>query len=1211
MRFLLICLVALFSGAALLQADVPHPGVNMPESVKQALRRMEATHAESDLAQQMQARKAARASVLSLQKADVMTMNVPLLLGTYDNSNNRYTREQFQNQIYDNNPTGTMVEYYREISYGQLELTGQTYGWYRTPQTESTYVGTNNGLNGGGARFTRDLVVLADEDIDYSQYDNDNDGYVDVVMIVHTGAGAETGANNIWSHRWSLNGASRSYPNVMPEGEYVTNDPRPGYPGQFIKVNDYIIQPEEKSASNTGIIDIGVFCHEFGHALGLPDLYDYDGSSEGIGNWGLMGGGAYGGDGRHPGYPAHMTAWSKEVLGWVEPIPLERKVEDLRLPNVQENQDAVYRIWVDGEDGNEYFLLENRQQLGFDRFIFEPGLLIWHVDTNILQRGYGVNNDESHKGVDLEEADGKNDLDFNRNRGDAGDPFPGAFNNRLFNDATQPNSRSYLDRDSGFAVRIDSLADTDIYIDVLFTPTLFVAPERRQVAYQSGSVTFDVKNMGGGAMTWQASTRADWLRLTEQQISGNDSQLIVDYDENTQDSERTAQIQITAADAEASPQFIELSQFAADEWISPLVVTDNNGEQLTLSFGQVRGATDGVDPDYESELSQGPVSNQFDARFVVPDIANGLRDDYRASTDAWVEWRVIFQASQGGYPLTLNWDPFTLPEGSLYLKDEFTGSLISVNMNAKDELVIPTRNISSLKILYSQQRPRVVNVESGWNLVSVPFAVENMAVEAVFPNAVSHAFSYDQGYSSATELQNGLSYWVKFAAAEALDFIGSVVTPQVIALKQGWNMIGPFEEPVAIADLVTTPANIFESEFLGFETDYVARDTLRPGHGYWVLSREAGQLLLPNAENASGSPATQTPFAKAVTTSEAYDFPLTVKDDAGNRKTLWFGLHPQATDAIDIRQWEEELPPLPPKGAFDARFVSGEDHAGSLRLGSYRDIRRGDQTFSGTVTHQVAYQPQSGRITLVWDLPEHISGVLHSPSSSVIHKEMRGRDSLRVSLTSAIPELTMTLTYTALPQPNLTVMAPNGGETWIVGQEADIAWNSELVDGPVRLYVSRDNGDSFDFIAETENSGSFTWMVQEPVSDRCHVRITDSSEVVVDESDATFAIQYKAAVHDGAGLPQKFALLPNYPNPFNPETTIAYQLPESAEVRLAIFNTRGALVRTLVNTTQAAGTYTVRWNGRNDSGAPAPSGVYFYRMTAGEFSALERMVLLK
>ena len=190
------------------------------------------------------------------------------------------------------------------------------------------------------------------------------------------------------------------------------------------------------------MIQIGVFAHEFGHAFGLPDLYDTDddnGDSEGIGNWGLMAGGSWGGDGASPETPSHMSAWSKEFLGWINPTVVGGDQTPATIKNVEEN-DKSYKIAV---DSNEYYLVSNRQKKGFDANLPQSGLLIWHINQAVVNAGLPnnrVNSDENSKGVDLEGADGNNDLDNTTNRGDAGDIFPGSSDKRKFDKTTSPSS---------------------------------------------------------------------------------------------------------------------------------------------------------------------------------------------------------------------------------------------------------------------------------------------------------------------------------------------------------------------------------------------------------------------------------------------------------------------------------------------------------------------------------------------------------------------------------------------------------------------------------------------------------------------------------------------------------------------------------------------------------------------------------------------------
>src|SRR5262249_36618965 len=118
----------------------------------------------------------------------------------------------------------------------------------------------------------------------------------------------------------------------------------------------------------------------------------------------------------------------------------------ITVPDVK-TSNTVHRLWKNGATGNEYFLLENRQQSGFDASLPTGGLLIWHIDD-----AQQTNTDENHYKVALMQADGRRDLERNVNRGDAGDAYPGASNNRTFNANSNPNSQSYGHADSCVAV---------------------------------------------------------------------------------------------------------------------------------------------------------------------------------------------------------------------------------------------------------------------------------------------------------------------------------------------------------------------------------------------------------------------------------------------------------------------------------------------------------------------------------------------------------------------------------------------------------------------------------------------------------------------------------------------------------------------------------------------------------------------------------------
>jgi M6 family metalloprotease-like protein len=400
------------------------------------------------------------------------TKDIPVLTGLFANTGSApYAVSNLQTELFDGPwASGTMSDYYQEISYGAFDVDGSVYDWVTVSQNDTYYEGSSGccGLAPGcGARtgeFLKEVLDANDPSIDFSQYDNDgpdgvpnsgdDDGYVDFVAFVQPERGGECGTNNIWSHRWVYEG----WP-ISGGAPYQTDDNR--YGGGKILVDDYTIQPA-LACDNSTMIQIGVFCHEFGHAFGLPDLYDTDGGSEGLGNYCLMAGGSWGGNGVHPEKPSHMSAWCKMMLGWTQPTLVE-SAGTVSLGQAETNDDAA-KLWEDAYQGDRYFLIENRQKVGFDQYLPLGGLLIYHVDSEVITG----NTKEVHKYVDLEEADGDDDLDNEVNRGDTGDPYPGVTNNRTFDGATYPSSDDYQGVPTG--VSCENISDSGATMTFDATP---------------------------------------------------------------------------------------------------------------------------------------------------------------------------------------------------------------------------------------------------------------------------------------------------------------------------------------------------------------------------------------------------------------------------------------------------------------------------------------------------------------------------------------------------------------------------------------------------------------------------------------------------------------------------------------------------------------------------------------------------------------------
>jgi len=350
------------------------------------------------------------------------TIKVPVIIINFSDRSTTYTNANFNQLIFGNYPAlapyGSMKDYYYEVSYQQLTLTGSVLGWYVSSYGHD-YYGQNDAY--GYDLRPRDLVTeaitAADPFVDFSQFDNDGDGFIDMVIVIHQGRGEEESGNStdIWSHQWSL-----AHPGVLVDG---------------VRAYQYTLQPEMYASQMTSI---GVIAHETGHAFGLPDLYDYSNTTNGIGQWGIMGSGSWNQITNPGDCPAHFCAWSKKELGWSTLDSVNGYNGSKTLtPSVTSKTVLKY---TKPSDSLEYFLMENRKRSGFDRGLPGEGMLLLHIDDHMSNNDLGT---WLHKRVDVEEADGLNHLDSKTNRGDAGDVFPGTSNTTIFSDSSNPNAKWY------------------------------------------------------------------------------------------------------------------------------------------------------------------------------------------------------------------------------------------------------------------------------------------------------------------------------------------------------------------------------------------------------------------------------------------------------------------------------------------------------------------------------------------------------------------------------------------------------------------------------------------------------------------------------------------------------------------------------------------------------------------------------------------------
>ena len=402
----------------------------------------------------------------------------------------------FSRDVY---PGGSVADYFDEVSYGQIVVTGTVINWFTAGAYSENF-------------DFESLLPGLDDLVDFSQFDGNNDGSVDAVVFLRSGTGEEDSRdpNDIWSY-------AMLYSPLHGPGPY-----------DGVRIDQWNTSPELRplhdSTNPSALLGIDtlnsirVFVHELSHNIGLPDLYDYDnkldfatyntpndGNDHPVYDWDVMGYGGYGYFSIKSPTPSHWSGWSKMSLGWIEPIELvgAGTFTDLVCYNIETYPDSsLYRINLTS-DGSEYFLLEYRNPRSTGRFdktdsdfsswfftdltigpdTLDRGLLILHVDESVS--GYWSNNGWpafDHYHVQVE------DIGYNAARSETFNPegrvtdsaqwwYPwetrkGAlFSNETafqseFSPTTVPNSDCYASGPTGVVVRVDSIVGERLYLYV-------------------------------------------------------------------------------------------------------------------------------------------------------------------------------------------------------------------------------------------------------------------------------------------------------------------------------------------------------------------------------------------------------------------------------------------------------------------------------------------------------------------------------------------------------------------------------------------------------------------------------------------------------------------------------------------------------------------------------------------------------------------------
>lgn len=326
--------------------------------------------------------------------------------------------------------TGSAHDYYYAQSNGQFEPQFDVVGPI-TLSHAASYYGQNNSfqtdVNVGSLLVEACKAAHNDYGVDFSEYDGDNDGKVDMVYFIYAGYGehAGGGASTIWPHKYQLSGFGLS---LLLDGKAI---------------DVYACSSELFGNSGAQSSGIGSICHEFGHVLGFADHYSTDDSSQyRLGSYDIMDYGSYNNNSWTPPY---YNAFERMTLGWMTPDELTDRAEGITLDPISESNKA-YMISTSNPD--EFYLLENRQQKGWDAYLPGSGLMITHVDFDASSwNSNTMNDDDSHPRFYLVTADNEAGYDLILNKtSEKYDLYPCTSRfkqNNKFTDTSSPAAKPY------------------------------------------------------------------------------------------------------------------------------------------------------------------------------------------------------------------------------------------------------------------------------------------------------------------------------------------------------------------------------------------------------------------------------------------------------------------------------------------------------------------------------------------------------------------------------------------------------------------------------------------------------------------------------------------------------------------------------------------------------------------------------------------------
>lgn len=344
-------------------------------------------------------------------------------------------------------------------------------------------------------------------------------------------------------------------------------------------------------------------------------------------------------------------------------------------------------------------------------------------------------------------------------------------------------------------------------------------------------------------------------------------------------------------------------------------------------------------------------------------------------------------------------------------------------------------------------------------------------------------------------------------------------------------------------------------------------------------------------------------------TSAQVSLPFEIYDNAGGQRTLYFGLDQTATDSIDLQLGEEDLPPFPPTGVFEARWILPKNGFNGS-LSSYLDYRfTPGFPFTDSVEHRIKYQGADGADTMFfsWDFPPEITALMQDlVTGTVVNVPMSGIGVFGFTDFVVLDQMKFTVYYDAVVPVELISFGAN-----VFNGSVKLQWSTatETNNSGFKVERSKDNNtfSEIGFVpgfGTTTEPKSYSFTDQSVNSGKYYYRLRQI------DYDGTF--EYSNVVQVEIKTPATFRLAQNYPNPFNPSTKISFSLAAESEVKLKIFNIVGEEIALLINNNLEAGLHSVDFV----ETAELSSGIYLYKIEARgkngtEFIDVKKMMILK